>query len=356
MSLRIVIAEDSAIFAEVLVDVLRAEPGIEIVAMTDNGVDVVNLCEEHRPDLVLMDIHMPRQDGLAATEAIMARCPTPILVVTADPHRGGVDLSFKALSAGALDLMPKPQRLPFPEVEREALLRKIRLLSQIPVVRHVRGRKRQRVEGPRRVDPGSDAPAANRPVAVVGVVASTGGPKALARIVGQLPADFPAAVVVVQHITHGFSTHLAHWLDNHSPLKVVEAYDGTELKRGHLYIAPTERHMMLEPELKLSVTEGPPVGGHCPSGDRLLTSLARHAAPRAIGVILSGMGDDGTVGLTALHHTGCTTLAQDEASSVVYGMPRSAIAHGVVDKVVELDQIAEALIREVDAIEDRESR
>ncbi|RAL24969.1 chemotaxis response regulator protein-glutamate methylesterase [Lujinxingia litoralis] len=354
MSLRIVIAEDSAIFAEVLLDVLRAEPGIEIVAMTDNGVDVVNLCEEHRPDLVLMDIHMPRQDGLAATEAIMARCPTPILVVTADPHRGGVDLSFKALSAGALDLMPKPQCLPFPEGEREALLRKIRLLSQIPVVRHVRGRKRQGIERPRLTPQTTPRNAADRPVAVVGVVASTGGPRALAGIVGQLPADFPAAITVVQHITHGFSTHLAHWLDNHSPLTVVEAREGMALKRGHLYIAPTERHMMLEPDLKLSVVEGPPVGGHCPSGDRLLTSLARHAAPRAIGVILSGMGDDGTVGLTAMHHTGCPTLAQDETSSVVYGMPRSAIAHGVIDRVVDIDQLADALIREVEKLQQRE--
>lgn len=342
MSLRVVIAEDSTIFADVLIELLRREPGIEIAAVTDNGADAVELCDEHRPDIVLMDIHMPTMDGLSATEEIMARCPTPILVITSDPHRDGVDLSFRALSAGALDLIAKPSAIPFPEEEREGLLRRIRLLSQVPVVRHVRARqKRRRRETPiarRRPHRPADLP-----TALVGVVASTGGPRALATICTSLPDDFAGTLLIVQHITEGFSRHLARWLDKHSALTVYEAEDGQPLRPGHAVIAPTEKHLIVDQDLRIAVRDGPPIGGHRPSGDRLLTSLARQASHRAIGLVLSGMGDDGSAGLTALHQTGCPTLAQDEASSVVYGMPRAAIERGVVDQVLSDRDIAAAL-------------
>ena len=348
MSLRVLIAEDSTLFADVLAETLEAEPGIDIVALVDNGVDAVEYCISHEPDIVLMDIHMPRLDGLSATEQIMARCPTPILVITSDPHRDGVDLSFRALSAGALDLMAKPGRLPFPEADRERLLRKIRLLSQIPVVRHVRARQRAKAltpVGPPEVPderPGLDPPA------IIGVVASTGGPRALANIFTRLPEDFRAAIIIVQHITHGFSRHLARWLDKHSSLSVYEAEDGMPITPGHAIIAPTEKHLVVDENLCLAVRNGPPIGGHRPSGDRLLMSLARHASPRAIGLVLSGMGDDGTAGMTALAQTGCPTVAQDEATSVVYGMPRSASARGVVEYTLADTEIAATLQRLID--------
>ncbi len=353
MSLRVVIAEDSRIFADVLIDMLEAEPGIEIAAVTDNGADAVELCDELRPDIVLMDIHMPKMDGLSATEEIMARCPTPILVITSDPHRDGVDLSFRALSAGALDLMAKPSRIPFPEDEKEGLLRKIRLLSQVPVVRHVRARQRKRFQTPIAVDPsaraGESPPVdADFPAALVGVVASTGGPRALATICTALPRDFAGTLLIVQHITDGFSRHLARWLDKHSSLTVYEAEDGQPLRAGHAVIAPTEKHLIVDGDLRIAVRDGPPIGGHRPSGDRLLTSLARHASSRAVGLVLSGMGDDGSAGLTALHQTGCPTIAQDEDSSVVFGMPRAAIVRGIVDQVLNDSQIAPALLELVE--------
>lgn len=232
MSLRVLIAEDSDLFVEILVEILDEESGLEIVAIADNGADAVEYCEAHRPDIVLMDIHMPRLDGLSATEEIMARCPTPILVITSDPHRGGVDLSFRALSAGALDLMAKPATHPFPEDQKERLLRKIRLLSQIPVVRHVRARSRQRFGTPDAASRHTDTASENGPVAIVGIVGSTGGPRALANICTELPEDFPAAILIVQHITHGFSRHLAGWLDKHSALQVYEGEDGLALRPG----------------------------------------------------------------------------------------------------------------------------
>ncbi len=362
MSLQVLIAEDSSLFVEALTKTLGAEPGIDIVAVANNGVDAVEYCESHQPDIVLMDIHMPRLDGLSATEKIMARCPTPILVVTSDPHRGGVDQSFRALSAGALDLMAKPDRLPFSDDDRERLLRKLRLLSQIPVVRHVRARQRER-EGESAPPPtstpqttSSSAPqeasseSTPNPLAVVGIVASTGGPQALANICTELPADFPAVLLVVQHITDGFSRHLARWLDKHSALDVFEAEDGAGVEPGQVVIAPTRRHLVVDQGLTLGVRDGPPIGGHRPSGDRLLMSMARHASPRAIGLILSGMGDDGAAGLTALSQSGCPTIAQNEATSVVYGMPRVASARGVVDHSLADTEIASALTHLVDQI------
>lgn len=366
--MRILIAEDSSLFATVLREMIEPEPDMEIVGMAQNGEQAVQLCAELSPDLVLMDIHMPVMDGLTATGHIMARCPTPILVITADPYRGGVDLSFKALSAGALDLVGKPDEMPMREAERLELLRKMRILSEVPVVRHVReslsaGIRRDKQQAkksstrPSKTDktktdktktdktkkPRKNNKIAGESTPVVGIAASTGGPKALAQLLSQLPADFPAPILLVQHITRGFSAHLTRWLDANSELCVVEAKHGQPIRSGHVYVAPTEMQMELTASRFLKVYDGPAVAGHRPSGDVLLRSLARHVAPRAVGLVLSGMGQDGAFGMAALYRSGSVTLVQDEASSVVYSMPRSALERGVVSEVVELDQMADKL-------------
>lgn len=357
MKLRILIAEDSELFATVLQATLAAETNLEVVGMAKDGLEAVEMCAQLLPDLVMMDIHMPRLDGLTATERIMASTPTPILIVTSDPRSQGVDLSFKALSAGALDLIAKPTRFPLSDHERNSLLRKVRLLAQIPVVRHVRGSSSHRLS---RALPGikptsqppiipavlaerpATQPVTQQPVLIVGIVASTGGPRALARLLADLPADFPASLLIVQHITHGFSTHLASWLNAHSELTVVEAEDGTYIQPGYVYIAPTEKHLKLARSNRLHVYQDDPVKGHCPSGDLLLRSIAQNAE-HAAGVILSGMGDDGTDGIEALHLTGALTLAQDEKSSVIYSMPRSAVARGAITRVIPIESIASEL-------------
>lgn len=339
--LRILVAEDSALFVAVLEDLIGNEPDMTIVGIADNGEDAVTMCAELAPDLVLMDIRMPRMDGLAATEAIMASNPTPIFVVTSDPYQGGVDMSFKALSAGALDLMPKPTAFPWPEHEKAPFLRKIRLLAQIPVVRHPRGnlrRKQVSFHGTRRQPSAENA-------AVVGVIASTGGPKALARLFSELPPDFPAPILVVQHIIRGFSEHLAGWLNNNSDLNVKEALHGIKAEPGSVYVGPADQHLELAKGRFIELNEGPPVGGHCPSGDLLLESIARHAGGLGVGVIMSGMGSDGTAGMAALHRAGGRTLVQDRESSIVYGMPQSALDLGVVDEVVELEEMARYITR-----------
>lgn len=339
---RVLIAEDSEIFAAVLYETVNAEPDMEVVAVAADGQSAVELCEQLAPDLVLMDIQMPRMDGLSATERIMADCPTPILVVTADPYHGGVDLSFRALSAGALDLMAKPSSLPWVRPEREAFLRKIRLLAQVAVVRH------QRAGGqPRVVYSGTHEHA---PDVGVGIVASTGGPRALGQLLAGLPASFPTPVFVVQHIIPGFSAHLAKWLNTVSALRVVEARDGDVAVAGTAYVAPAGVHMRVHDRFRIELLPGDPVSGHLPSGDVLLESLARAVHRHAIGIVMSGIGSDGTTGMAAIHRAGGVTLVQDRESSVVYGMPQSALDLGVVDHVIDLEQMAQKLLNTVLAL------
>lgn len=348
--IRILIAEDSPVFADVLRAVVEAEFDMTVVGIAANGADAISLCRDLHPDLVLMDIQMPEVDGFQATEAIMAEFPTPILVVTADPFHGGQDLSFRALAAGALDLVGKPEQLPWPEAARRDFLRKIRLLAQVPVVRHMRGRKVQSlpVRARRSTLPGHRVSAAVP--AVVGIVASTGGPGAMARLIAGMDATFPAPILVVQHIIPGFATQLANWLGRVGDVSVVEAEEGMVLQAGQVVIAPGDRHLEVRSDQRLHVTDSLPVEGHRPSGDLLLESLARHFGPRSLGVVMSGMGSDGTTGLAAIKRAGGRTYAQDRESCVVYGMPQSAIELGVIEKVVNIDELACVLRDDLQAI------
>lgn len=347
-SLRILIAEDSELFAQVLEELLSSEPDIEVIATVDNGEDAVRLCGELSPDLVVMDIQMPRLDGLSATEQIMATSPTPILVVTSDPYRNGVDLSFKALSAGALDLIAKPMLLPDGSDTRADLLRKVRLLAQIPVIRHMRGKlKRRRPDSslkPRLAEASKREGLPGSPL--VGIVASTGGPKALARLLGDLEPDFGGGIVIVQHITQGFTEHLARWLNTNTKLNVREASEGVTPDPGVVLIAPGGKHTTIDAEGRVRFeypSSSAPLAMHCPSGDHLLESMARHAPCRSVGIILSGMGDDGARGLATLRAQGAPTMAQDQASSVVWGMPGAALQREAVLEVVALEKMAQQL-------------
>lgn len=341
MTLRILLAEDSPLFATVLGELLSGEEDMDLIAVTDNGEDAVRLCLALRPDLVLMDVQMPRMDGLAATERIMAQQPTPILVITSDPWHGGSDLSFKALSAGALELIAKPDHLPMSAAAKHDLLSRIRLLSQIPVIRHMRGRHAPANSSKLAQHAPRSAPADGPPI--IGIVASTGGPRTLATLLALLPERFEAAILIVQHIIPGFSEHLARWLHGNTRLNVQEARAHMSPQPGHVYLAPSEHHLELSHAGLLHVHDGPALRGHRPSGDLLFESLAQHAAANAIGLILSGMGDDGVEGLAALRAAGGITLAQEPTSCVVPSMPLAAIQHGGVQHVLDPAELPDAL-------------
>lgn len=340
MPLRILMAEDSEIFAQALGQLISSEPDLELLEIARDGQRAVELCQRLRPDLVVMDIQMPRMDGLLATEHIMATCPTPILVVTSDPYRGGIDQSFRALKAGALDLIAKPDMASELDVpSQHEFLQKIRLLADIPVIRHMRGSRITQRAKPAPVEP------AERPQVplILGVVASTGGPKILARLFEELPPSSQLSILIVQHITQGFSAHLAKWLNNHSRWTILEAVHGQPLLPGHAYLAPAHQHLELGPRQMIQLHDEAPINGHRPNGDLLLESLAQHAPSRAMGLILSGMGDDGARGLCALKRAGGHTFAQDVESCVVSGMPRAALMLGAVDEILTPEEMAEVI-------------
>lgn len=347
--IRILLAEDSIIFVSLLKEILSSTHDLEIIQVVDNGEDAVQACAQLQPDIVLMDVQMPRLDGLSATEQIMAQCPTPILIITADPFQGGIDISFKALSAGALDLYPKTRLNPTQNQHHanQELIAKIRLLSQIPVIRHVRGRRKSTSTSTHYTKPTRTItpPRSSSPM-LIGITSSTGGPKALATICQNLPANLPATLLIVQHITHGFTSHLAKWLDANSPLNALEATDQMRPKPGSIIIAPGGRHMTLNNHGTLRLKRPhTSFSGHCPSGDILLKSLARNAHPDlTLGIILSGMGDDGAQGLLHMQQQGCTTIAQDKESSVVWGMPKVAHQLGASKHLLNPTQIASFIV------------
>jgi two-component system, chemotaxis family, protein-glutamate methylesterase/glutaminase len=334
--IRVVLAEDSSTVQELLVQLLESAPDIRVIGRGRTGDEAVDLAVRLRPDLVLMDVHMPGMDGLGATKEIMVRAPVPIILVSSSASREEVPLSFDAIRAGALMVIPKPDNPGAPTFNgrRDHLLAMIRAMASVKVVR--RWGPRQRTRRP----PGPPL----RRGTVVGIAASTGGPAALYRLLEGLPGDFPAPILVVQHLALGFAPGLAAWLNGGSPLAVGIAQAGEPLRPRTVYLAPDHRHLAVDAEGRVVLRDSPPVGGHRPSADCLFESLAAAFGPGTMAVVLTGMGRDGVEGLRAVRDAGGRVLAQDEASSVVFGMPRAAIEAGIATEVVPLDDLAAWLV------------
>lgn len=340
--LRVIVVDDSRLSIEAVITALEADGDITVVGTAANGRDAVAKVAALAPSLVAMDVNMPVMDGLEAVERIMASRPTPILLLTGDPARRGERGSFEALSRGALDLIPK-DIVSGSEAQRAWLRDHVRLLASVPVVYRPR---RDGTVPPPALPAVRPATADALPRGGVGLVASTGGPPAIADILAALPSGFPLPILIVQHLAPGFAGHLASWLGGISPLPVEIAVGGKEAKRGRVYLSPDDAHLSIGPGNRLVVDpRDPTIDGHRPSGTVLLSSLARVWGRRAIGVILTGMGSDGVAGLDEIRRAGGLTIAQDEASSVVYGMPRMARDRGAARLVVPPAGIAEALCR-----------
>jgi two-component system, chemotaxis family, protein-glutamate methylesterase/glutaminase len=346
--IRVVVAEDSLTVRRVLVEALSADPGIRVVAEAADGREAIEACERLRPDVVTLDMMMPVMTGVAAAEYIMAYCPTPILVVSASTNRGELFRTYDALAAGAIDVLDKP-RGGEPAGEWEERLRStVKLVSRIKVITHVRARLG--VMG--RVT--SAAPAATAaPVRVTGarglvaIGGSTGSPGAIAAILRALPRDFGAPILLVVHINEPFGSAFAEWLDGLSPIRVRYARDGERLASlGHatVLMAPPGRHLALEGGGVLRLDDGPERHSCKPSVDVLFESVARAAGPEALACVLTGMGRDGAQGMLSVRRAGGATIAQDEATSVVFGMPREAILLGAAEQVLPLGEIARALV------------
>ena len=337
--IRVLVAEDSLTVRELLVDILESDPEIQVIGSAKNGLEAVDLAVRLKPDLITMDVHMPLLDGFTATKEIMARAPTPIIIVSSSASGQEVELSFNAMRAGALMVVPKPDNPHSPQFagRQGELVTMVKALSQVKVVRRLAPRTPAAVPSrPRSREPGAS-------IGLVAVAASTGGPAALQRILLDLPGDFAAPILVVQHIAAGFISGLAEWLNANSGLRVKVAEHGEVALEHTVFLAPEDRQMGIGGDGRLTVVDAPPIAGFRPSGTYLFESAAQAYGSGVAAVILTGMGSDGVDGLRSVKSSGGYVLAQDEQTSVVYGMPREAVAAGVVDAVVSLAEVAPRL-------------
>lgn len=331
---RTIVVEDASTQRSRLVSALQAQGDICVIECCSSAADAIELVARVRPDVVVLDLHLADGRSRPVVEQVMAHSPTPILVLSARIADRHAPSAVDALVAGALEALPRPPRWT-PDLGTE-LRRTVRQISKAHVIRHPRG-GRSSTGRPGEL-PGSQGP-------VVAVAASTGGPSALATLLGGL-GGLKAPVLVVQHLHADFTVGLVEWMSRVSALPVEIARHGQTVSPGQVYFAPGERHLRLRPEGALELTTSP-VTAHRPSADELFRSVAEIAGPAGIGVLLTGMGDDGAKGLLTIRESGGHTLAQDEESSTVFGMPKAAVRAGAVTQVLPLDRIAGAVQRAV---------
>lgn len=332
--IRVLIADDSATVRSALTALLIGEPDLRVIGEASDGPEAIALARRLRPDVMTMDVMMPGADGLTATEEIMAVTPTRIIVVS---HLAATqqDLAFRALAAGALEVFPKPTTFGSQDLVRwgQQLATAVRLMHEVPVVtRHQRVALR--------------APATGRPrepIHALGIVASTGGPQIIAQLLADLPADLSIPILVAQHIADGFVDGLARWFSQITRLKVEVARGLTPALPGRIYLPPAGHSLAFEAPATIGLKRCP--GMLCPSGDTTLFSLAAALGPHAGGLVLSGMGEDGAQGLLAIREAGGWTLAQDEPSCVVYGIPKAALALGAVSHSAAPEEMAPLIVR-----------
>jgi two-component system chemotaxis response regulator CheB len=340
--LNVLVVDDSPTARELLGYIVDSAPDMRVVGLAKNGLEAVQMTHDLHPNVILMDLIMPGMDGLEATREIMHAAPTPIVLVTASLEAHETDIAFRAMSTGALAVLRKPNGPQHADYAAQVtvLLNKLRLMADVRVIRH----RKQRVNPTVSPPPDPDWPHTTTPAEIIAMVASTGGPGALVTIIQQLPPDFKVPVVIVQHISPDFVASLQAWMARSASLPVMLAQPGARPRPGSIYLAPGGKHLRLTRSHRFEVDDDPGTARHVPSGDILLESVAQSYGKHAIGVVLTGIGEDGAHGLRAMYDTGAFTIAQDEATSVVYGMPKAARALGAASQVLPLPDIAPALV------------
>jgi two-component system, chemotaxis family, protein-glutamate methylesterase/glutaminase len=327
MTIRVLLLDDSAICRAQLRDVLEQDEQLQVVGEANNGDQVLRLIDELAPHILLVDLQMPGTGGHETIERVMAHHPLPILIVTGQPEGVRRQAVFEAIRRGALDLAEKPAHSD--ERAERRLRAMVRELSRVPVVRHVSGKLNRRDGAPGLPTPlppralaGSNSPL------LVGVAASAGGPRPLVSLLSAWPADFAAAIAIVQHLPNGFAPAFAEFLQSRIPQKVTIVTRLVRFEPGQVYLAGDDAHLVAVSEKQLGTEQSPAVDGHRPAATVLFESLAARLGARACGIVLSGMGRDGVTGLSKMKARGGLTLAQDEASCAVYGMPKAALEAG----------------------------
>jgi two-component system chemotaxis response regulator CheB len=354
---RVLIVDDSAFMRKVLESIFVADEQFQVAGQAKDGREAVALAESLKPDVITMDINMPHMDGLQATAQIMTTNPRPIVIVSSE-SREGASSTLKALELGAIEFVAKPSSgidLDMNSVKDE-LLRKVRMAAKVRVVRTASrlASTLQAAGGSAQAHPRpaaprvSDAPGADQRFPVVVLAASTGGPATVMRLAPGFTKDFPAAVILVQHMPAAFTSQYAAQLEEFTEIRVKEAEANESLQPGTFYICPGGQHMRVSPtgRVQLDATTGR-LNGYLPNIDATLESVAAFAGPMGIAAILTGMGNDGAAGSKAIKAAGGIVFAQDEATSVIFGMPAEAIKTGAVDQVLPLDDIYSAIEKRV---------
>ena len=342
--IRVLVVDDSATSRQLLRHILSADHELQVVGEAKNGAEAVKQTKSLRPNVVLMDIHMPVLDGLQATREIMFDTPTPIVLISASTMVHETATAMESLAAGALTLLLKPAGPETAEFDRDCrtLIETVKAMSDVKVIRRLR-----------HMQPGSPVASAVAPhsaphapqssIGICAIAASTGGPPALQKVLSGLPADFSVPILIVQHIAVGFTLGLVNWLKTVSPLPVKLAESDEKMMAGTVYLAPENQHLGVTSRGTIFLSNDPPLAGFRPSATHLFHSVAEAYRKRALAIILTGMGRDGVDGLRDVRKNGGTIIAQDEATSVVFGMPGCAIAEHLPDLVLPMESISAAI-------------
>lgn len=348
--IRVLIVDDSAVVRQTMSQILQSDPDIEIMATACDPYIAAKRIQSEVPDVITLDVEMPRMDGITFLKKIMTQHPIPVLIISTLTDEGS-RTALKALEYGAVDVIAKPRMdtKQFIEESRQRLCEAVKAAAQAKLI--------PRMPSMMRVEPKLSADAVlAKPVmqtiappteVVVAVGASTGGTEALREFLMQMPADCPG-IVIVQHMPENFTKSFADRLNDLCTISVKEAQNGDQVLQGHALIAPGNKHMLLKRTGKqyfVEVKEGPLVNRHRPSVDVLFRSTARYAGSNAIGIIMTGMGDDGARGLLEMKEAGARTAAQDEATCVVYGMPKEAVKLGAADKILPLQKLSQFAVK-----------
>jgi len=340
---RVLVVDDSALMRKLIPIMLERDPEIEVIGTAMDGAFALRKIAEYEPDVITLDLEMPRMDGLETLRTIMRSAPLPVIVFSTHSKEGAYS-TFKALALGAIDFVAKPKDAAAGNLESIAN----QLIEKIKVAKRAGGPKsipKSEIDVEPR--PKKSRRALLPPNRIIAIGISTGGPNALQYLFGQLPADLSASIVVVQHMPEGFTEMFARRLNECCALEIQEARSGDLLQAGRVLICPGNRHIMVRrmPRGELAVlSDGPPVNGHRPSADVLFHSVAQEFGPTSVGILMTGMGEDGAEGLGAIKSAGGMTIAQSEESCVVSGMPRAAILKGYANKIIALDKLGAFIV------------
>ena len=340
--IRVLVVDDSALMRKLIPAILAREASIEVVGTAMDGAFALKKIEELKPDVVTLDLEMPRMDGMETLRLIMQRAPLPVILFSTHSKEGGY-ATFKALAIGAVDFLAKPKDAAAGRLDDIA----DRLIAKIKVAKRAAGRKLPPAVIEETPAPKKGIRAALPPRRVIAIGISTGGPNALQFVLSQIPADFQSTIVIVQHMPEGFTEMFAKRLDECCALEVHEARSGDLLLAGRVLICPGNRHIMVRSMPRggmVVLSDGPPVNGHRPSADVLFHSVAQEFGLTAVGVLMTGLGDDSAEGLGAVKAAGGMTIAQSEDTCVVSGMPRAAILKGYARKIIPLDGLGSHLV------------